>query len=83
MGSVFTSRGAWAVWSRPRSTGKWKKTWAVKIEEMDAVKSPQMITQYGLNVTPTIVILVNDVVKERLEGVVHAEQLEAILKKYL
>ncbi|MFA6224934.1 MAG: thioredoxin family protein [Methanoregula sp.] len=56
---------------------------AVRIEEMDAVKNPQLITQYGLKVTPTLVILDNDVVKELLEGVVYAEQLEAVLKKYL
>ncbi len=60
-----------------------EKNLAVKIEELDAVKNPLMISQYGLKVTPTIVILDNDMVKERLEGVVHAEQLEAILKKYL
>jgi thioredoxin 1 len=60
-----------------------EKNLAVTIEEIDAVKNPQLIRQYGLKVTPTIVILVNDVVKERLEGVVHAEQLEATLKKYL
>lgn len=60
-----------------------EKNLAVRIEEIDAVKNPQLIKQYGLKVTPTIVILDNDVVKERLEGVVHAEQLEAALKKYL
>jgi len=59
-----------------------EKNLAVKIEEIDAVKNPQMIKQYGLKVTPTIVILINDVVKERFEGVVHTEQLEAALKKY-
>ncbi|PKL70156.1 MAG: thioredoxin [Methanomicrobiales archaeon HGW-Methanomicrobiales-1] len=60
-----------------------EKNLAVRIEEIDAVKNPQMIKQYGLKVTPTIVILDNDVVKERLEGVVQTEQLEATLKKYL
>ena len=55
---------------------------SLKIEEIDALKHPDLITQYGLKVTPAIVILNNDVVKERLEGVVHAEQLEATLKKY-
>jgi thioredoxin 1 len=59
-----------------------EKNLTLKIEELDAVKHPQLIRQYGLKVTPTIVILNNDVVKERLEGVVHAEQLEATLKKY-
>jgi thioredoxin 1 len=60
-----------------------EKNLAVTIEETDAVKNPQLIQQFGLKVTPTIVILDNDVVRERLEGVVHAEQLEATLKKYL
>ena len=59
-----------------------EKSRAVKIEEIAAVKHPQLIKQYGLKVTPTIVFLNNDVVLERLEGVVHAEQLEATLKKY-
>ena len=59
-----------------------EKKLTLKIEELDAVKHPQLIRQYGLKVTPTIVILNNDVVEERLEGVVHAEQLETTLKKY-
>ena len=59
-----------------------EKSRAVKIEEIDAVKHPQLIKQYGLKVTPTIVFLNNDVVLELFEGVVHAEQLEASLKKY-
>jgi len=54
---------------------------SLKIEEIDAVKHPELIRQYGLKVTPTIVILNNDTVEEKLEGVVHAEQLEAALKK--
>jgi hypothetical protein len=55
---------------------------SLQIEDIDAVKNPHLITQYGLKVTPTIVILINDVVRERFEGVVHAEQLEEALKKY-
>ena len=60
-----------------------EKNLSVKIEEIDAVKQPLLIKKYGLNVTPTIVILNNDVVAERFEGVVHTEQLGAALKKYL
>ena len=59
-----------------------EKKLSFKIEELDAVKHPELIRQYELKVTPTIVILNNDVVQERLEGVVHAEQLEAVLRKY-
>lgn len=55
----------------------------ITIEEIDAVKNPLLIRLYGLKATPTIVLVNNNVVLERLEGVVHAEQLEAILKKYL
>ena len=59
-----------------------EKTLSISIEEIDVVKNPQYIRQYGLKVTPTIVILNNDVVQERFDGVVRAEQLEASLKKY-
>lgn len=59
-----------------------EKKMDVTIEEIDVVKNPQFIQQYGLKVTPTIIILDKDVVKERLEGVVQAEQLEATLEKY-
>ena len=51
------------------------------IKEIDVVNTPRLIKQYGLKVTPTIMILDKDHVKERLEGVVQTEQLEATLKK--
>ena len=59
-----------------------EKTAGIRIEEIDAVNNPEYIKQYGLKVTPTIVVLDNDVVQKRFEGVVHAEQLEENLKKY-
>jgi hypothetical protein len=34
-------------------------------------------------VTPTVIIEKDGVVKERFEGVVHREQLEGAIKKYL
>jgi thioredoxin 1 len=55
----------------------------IAIDEIDAVKNPQYIKEYSLHVTPTILILVDDEVRERYEGVVHREELEAALKKYL
>ena len=55
----------------------------VEIEEIDAVKNPQYIKEYQLKVTPTIIVVNDGEVKERLEGVVHREQLETTLKKYL
>jgi thioredoxin 1 len=55
----------------------------VSIGEIDAVKNPQYIKQYTLKVTPTIIIEKDGSVKERFEGVVHREQLEGAIKKYL
>jgi thioredoxin 1 len=53
------------------------------IEEIDATKDPAYIAKYQLKATPTILVLVDEAVKERFEGVVHREQLEETLKKYL
>lgn len=55
----------------------------VPIETIDAVKNPHYISEYHLKATPTILVLDGGVEKERFEGVVHAEQLTPVLKKYL
>ncbi len=55
----------------------------IEIEEIDAVKNPAFIKIYNLRVTPTILILDGDEVKERFERVVHREELEAAIKKFL
>ena len=55
----------------------------VTIEEIDAIKNPSFIKAYHLKATPTIIILADGNEKERFEGVVHVEQLETALKKYL
>jgi len=59
------------------------KRLGIRIEEIDATKNPAYIKEYQLKATPTLLILVEGVVKERFEGVVHPEQLEEALKKYL
>jgi thioredoxin 1 len=59
------------------------KSLGIVIEEIDAVKNPQQIKEYNLKVTPTIVIIKDNTVVGRFEGVVHAEELEGALKKYL
>jgi thioredoxin 1 len=59
------------------------KSLGVAIEEIDAVRQNEFIARYNLKVTPTIVILADGVEKERFEGVVHAEQLEGSVKKFL
>jgi thioredoxin 1 len=53
------------------------------IEEIDATKNPEYINEYQLKATPTILIIVDGVVKERFEGVVHREQLDESIKKYI
>jgi len=53
------------------------------IQEIDAVKNSHFIKEYGLRVTPTILVLSDGQVKERFEGVVHREDLEGSIRKYL
>jgi thioredoxin 1 len=60
-----------------------EKSLSIEIEEIDAVKNPDYIQQYSLRVTPTIVILQDEELKERFEGVIHREELESAIKKYL
>ncbi len=55
----------------------------IEIEVINAVKNPEYISKYGLKVTPTIVIIDDDELKEKMEGVVHRETLEETIKKYL
>jgi thioredoxin 1 len=59
------------------------KKLGVTIEEIDAIINPKYIGEYQLKATPTILVLVDGMEKERFEGVVHVEQLESTLKKYL
>jgi len=55
----------------------------VTIDEIDALRNPQDVRQYVLKVTPTTILIQDGTVKERFEGVVHREQLEGAIKKYL
>jgi thioredoxin 1 len=55
----------------------------LRIQEIDAVKSPHFIKEYALRVTPTILVLRDGQVKERFEGVVHREELEGAIRKHL
>jgi len=60
-----------------------EKALQIRIEEIDAVKNPRFVTRYRLRVTPTIVILQNGEERKRFEGLVHREELEAAIRKYL
>lgn len=60
-----------------------EKNLGISIEEIDAVKNPQYVKDYRLKVTPTILVLVDGEVREKKEGLVHREELESAIKKYL
>jgi thioredoxin 1 len=56
---------------------------SVPIESIDAKAEPEYIRRCGLKVTPTTIILVDDAVVEKVEGVLHREEFIDLLKKYL
>lgn len=60
-----------------------EKVLGVIIEEIDAVANPQYIKDYQLKVTPTIILIQDGTVRERIEGLAHREQLLDTFKKYL
>jgi thioredoxin 1 len=55
----------------------------ITIEEIDAVKNPQYIKEYNLRVTPTTLVIADDGVRERMEGLVHREDLEAAIRRHI
>ncbi len=60
-----------------------EKVLGIIIEEIDAVANPQYIKDYQLKVTPTIILIQDGTVRERIEGLAHREQLLDTFKKYL
>jgi len=50
---------------------------------IDAVKNPQYIKEHRLRVTPTTLIIEDGDVRERMEGFVHREDLEAAIRRNL
>jgi len=59
-----------------------KKT-GVTFEEINAVETPQVIKKYDLHLTPTIIVLLDNEIKEKFEGVIHSEELEEAIRRYL
>jgi thioredoxin 1 len=55
----------------------------INIETINPLKERKYIEEYHLKVTPTILIIKDGKVAERFEGVVHREQLEDAIRKYL
>jgi thioredoxin 1 len=60
-----------------------RKHLGIEIEEIDAVKNPQYIKKYQLRVTPTTLVVEDDEVRERMEGLVHREDLVAAIRRHL
>ncbi|MFY1643027.1 thioredoxin family protein [Methanoculleus bourgensis] len=60
-----------------------EKDLGIEIEVIDAVKNPQYIKEYKLRVTPTTLVIEGDEVRERMEGFVHREDLEAAIRRHL
>jgi thioredoxin 1 len=55
----------------------------VKIEEINAVETPEVIKKYDLHLTPTIIVLLDNEIKEKFEGVIQSEELEEAVRRYL
>ena len=60
-----------------------EKKAGIKIEEINAVESPEVIKKYDLHLTPTIIILQDNVIKEKFERVTQSEELEEAIRRYL
>ena len=79
----YTQEGCMACTEQSPINREVEKNLSITIEEIDAMKNPSSIKEYQLRVTPTTLIIRDGVVKERFEGVVHREQLEEAIRKYL
>jgi thioredoxin 1 len=55
----------------------------IHITMFNPLKERKYIEEYHLRVTPTIIIIKDGKIAERFEGVVHREQLEDAIRKYL
>lgn len=55
----------------------------IEIEAIDAKEHQEYISRYGLKVTPTTIILSDDQVVEKVEGILLQEEFLELLTKYL
>ncbi len=79
----FFQEGCMACQEQEPINREVEKALSVHIEPVNPLKDRSYIEKYRLRVTPTTVILKDDQVVDRFEGVVHREQLEEAIKKYL
>ncbi|HON81920.1 MAG TPA: thioredoxin family protein [Methanoregulaceae archaeon] len=79
----FFQEGCMACHEQEPINREVEKALSVPIEPLNPLKERSYIEKYSLRVTPTTLILKDGQVVERFEGVVHREQLEDAIKKYL
>ena len=79
----YTQEGCMACTEQSPINREVEMSLRITIEEIDALKIPSSIKEYQLKVTPTTLVIQNGTIKERFEGVVHREQLEEAIRKYL
>ena len=79
----FFQEGCMACQEQEPINREVEKALSVHIEPVNPLKERSYLEKYQLRVTPTIVILKDEQVVERFEGVIHREQLEDAIKKYL
>ena len=60
-----------------------EKDLKIRIQMIDVMREPRFVSQYRLRVTPTMIILQNGEERRRFEGLVHTDELEAEIRKYL
>jgi thioredoxin-like negative regulator of GroEL len=60
-----------------------EKDLKIRIQKIDVMREPRFVSQYRLRVTPTMIILQNGEERRRFEGLVHTDELEAEIRKYL
>jgi thioredoxin 1 len=79
----FFQEGCMACMEQDPINKEVETTLGIKIESVNPLKNRSYITEFGLKVTPTIIILKDGVIKKRFEGVVHREQLEEAIRTCL
>lgn len=55
----------------------------IQFESINPLQERSYIDTYHLQVTPTVLLIKDDRVVERFEGVVHQEQLEEAIRKHV
>ncbi len=79
----FFQEGCMACMEQDPINKEVEKALGIKIESINPLKNRSYINEFGLKVTPTIIIEKDGEIKKRFEGVVHREQLEDAIRTFL